>query len=260
MKNLKFIFLLVPFYLLSQDLVKIKNRNINEVYYTLKGDTIKEGSYINYYEYPRWKKKRIVGQYFKNSKTGIWVYYHRGGYIYKQGAYSDNLKQGQWEIFLWNTKIPSSKGKYENDKKIGVWNYYNQNGVIIHKFNHTTNQLVYFVKDEFAISEQPNVAMTLDNHDAVPLGGELALKKYISMEYVYPRKAQLKNISGTVYVIFNVTEKFVKNKFVIKNDPGYGIGKESSRIIEKGPLWIPKKVDGKYVDTNLSIPVITRIQ
>jgi len=117
-----------------------------------------------------------IGFYNKGKKDGNWFYFSSGGYLSKEGNFSNDQKTGLWteyyrvipkdsntlvrlnsafevnkgiqmthdgQILIDRSKlIKSSKGVYINDVKIGAWNYYNFEDSLVHKFNHSASQMI----------------------------------------------------------------------------------------------------------------------
>ncbi|MEM9000721.1 MAG: energy transducer TonB [Bacteroidota bacterium] len=284
MKKLFTILLLLTFSgTISQEVVEKKNRKTKEVYHVLKTDeNVKHGLYK---KYSRKKKIAISGHYLNNKKEGLWTYYYWGGAILKvgkfkngfkdsiwtryapdgrimeKGAFKEGEENGKWEYHYWATEIPSSSGKYEKGQKVGVWNYANKHGMLLHKFDHTSNELLYYTTNEDATTEQPNELLDdSDNHESMILGGNEGLLKHIRIQFRYPEKAQMNGITGKVYVHFTVDENLKMKNFFARNNPGYGLGEEAIRLVESGPLWIPKKENGVYKTSKGTFPIIFKIQ
>ncbi|WP_133673896.1 energy transducer TonB [Maribacter caenipelagi] len=257
MKNLILIlYFLLPMCNFAQKIVDVKIKKTGEIFETYKKDkSFRDGIYTKFYIYPKWKKKEITGYYSENKKDSIWSYFDWQGNLYKKGRYENGLKNGLWTFHTFNEKHPSSKGIYFNDLKTGIWEYFNENGVLIHKFNHSDNQLLYYTEKQDCFEEQANDLIELTDFKGLVLGGEKSFHSYIGREFRYPKDAQWNGVSGRVFVNFFVDENFKKSDYSITNNPGYGIGKEAKRLIEEGPVFIPPKKDGSYSKVKLSIPI-----
>ncbi|MDC6367194.1 MULTISPECIES: energy transducer TonB [Flavobacteriaceae] len=269
--------------IISQEIIEEKNRQKNEVYHVLKTDkNIKHGPYKKYFKR---KLPRISGQYKDDKKDGVWKYYFWDGSISKIGSFENGLKDsiwtryvgdgrilekgrfskgkknGEWLYYYWDSGIPSSIGHYEKGHKVGVWSYTNKHGTLIHKFDHTLNELIYYTTNEDASSEQPNELLNdSENHKRMILGGNEGLLKHIRIQFQYPEEAQLNGVTGKVYVHFTVDENLEMKNFFAENDPGYGIGEEAVRLIKTGPLWLPKKINGIYENSKGTFPITFNLQ
>lgn len=262
MKNI-LLFLILAFHsnIFAQDIVEVKSRKTDEVYQVLKENkSFKDGYYTKFYKFSKRKKKQIVGFYSRNKKDSVWRYFDWNGNLTKKGRFENGQKNGRWTIYLWNSQSPSSLGLYENGAKVGIWRYFNEHGILIHKFNHTQNELLFFTRNEDAIIQQANDLDKYRESKEMVLGGNTGFLQYIRREFHYPEEAQWNGITGKVFVNFFVDENFKKWDFIATNNPGYGLGEEAIRLIKDGPLIIPAKKDGKYVGTKLSFPIGFNIQ
>lgn len=87
-------------------------------------------------------------------------------------------------------------------------------------------------------------------------GGEEAMKKFIEINLVVPRKAIEAGISGTVYVQFTIEANGDVTNIRVLRGIGYGCDEEVVRVIKlmKG-MWIPGRQSGKNVSAQLTLPV-----
>ena len=91
-------------------------------------------------------------------------------------------------------------------------------------------------------------------------GGYTALSKFLRDNIQYPAEAQKNNITGTVFVQFEVKSNGeVKDAKILR-----GIGKscddEALRIVNLMPLWSPGTKEGKPVNTNFAFPIKFQLQ
>lgn len=87
-------------------------------------------------------------------------------------------------------------------------------------------------------------------------GGEEALAKYLSKNVRYPKAAQEKNISGTVFVQFVVNEEGnIKDVRMVGKNPGFGLAEEAMRVVKEMPQWVPGKQQGKTVSVQFNLPI-----
>lgn len=95
---------------------------------------------------------------------------------------------------------------------------------------------------------------------ATPVTGMVALYQYLQQALQYPAQAREKQISGKVWVRFQVnTAGKIQNAKVMKG-LGYGCDQEAIRIVTNMPLWHPATVNGKPVTTALKIPIAFNYQ
>jgi TonB family protein len=86
-------------------------------------------------------------------------------------------------------------------------------------------------------------------------GGMEALWEFIQSNLHYPQLALENNISGRVYVQFEVdTDGTVLNPRLLR-DIGGGCGKEALRVVGMMPKWKPGKINGKVARIPFNLPV-----
>ncbi|NNE28355.1 MAG: energy transducer TonB, partial [Saprospiraceae bacterium] len=78
---------------------------------------------------------------------------------------------------------------------------------------------------------------------------------FLSNELRYPLQAKEVGVKGTVVVQFVVDEKGVISQIEVVRDIGAGCGRESIRVINKMPEWIPGKQRGKPVKVRMRLPI-----
>ncbi|MEZ2445244.1 TonB family protein [Chitinophaga sp. RCC_12] len=87
-------------------------------------------------------------------------------------------------------------------------------------------------------------------------GGEEALAKYLSKNTRYPKAAQEKNISGTVYVNYVVDEEGnITDVRTVGKNPGFGLAEEAMRVVKGMPQWIPGRHQGRAVSVQFNLPI-----
>lgn len=87
-------------------------------------------------------------------------------------------------------------------------------------------------------------------------GGQKGLENFFEKNIQYPQEATDNNAEGTVLLNFAVDEngKIYAPK-VISKPIGFGIEKESLRVFNKMPVWLPGKIKGKNVKTRYTLPI-----
>lgn len=87
------------------------------------------------------------------------------------------------------------------------------------------------------------------------IGGEKALKKYLSTNLKYPQVARENNIHGTVVVLFVIREDGSVTDVKIKQGIGGGCDQEALRIVEQMKNWKPGRQGDKPVATLVALPI-----
>ena len=109
------------------------------------------------------------------------------------------------------------------------------------------------------VLEEQTVFIIVEDMPEFP-GGEIALRKYIAENVLYPEMAKENDIQGTVYVRFVVdTDGSVSNVEVLRGvDPL--LDKEAKRVVETLPKWKPGRQRGKAVKVSHSVPIKFALQ
>lgn len=88
-------------------------------------------------------------------------------------------------------------------------------------------------------------------------GGEKAMADYVRTHIHYPDSAAKYGKQGTVYVSFDVGADGSTGNFRVKRgvNDAPELDAEALRVLQSMPEWEPGKVNGKYVKTEMTVPV-----
>lgn len=87
-------------------------------------------------------------------------------------------------------------------------------------------------------------------------GGEQALALFLNRNIRYPKEAQQKNISGTIFVQFVVgADGIVRDAKIVGGPKGGGLGEESLRVVNAMPRWVAGKQRGRQVAVMFNLPI-----
>ncbi len=88
-------------------------------------------------------------------------------------------------------------------------------------------------------------------------GGYEALIKNLNTNIKYPEEARKMGLEGKVFVQFVVTKTgTIQNIKVIRGiEDGEALEKEAIRVMQAMPNWKPGKMDGKAINTSLTLPI-----
>lgn len=116
------------------------------------------------------------------------------------------------------------------------------------------------VKEETEISETTEIIDYSDifiNPETMPEypGGEIALRKDIAENMIYPDIAQKNNISGTVFLRFVIDDKGKVDEVMIMRGVSPEIDKEAVRVISSLKEFSPGTQDGIPVKSYMMIPI-----
>jgi len=99
------------------------------------------------------------------------------------------------------------------------------------------------------------VFKVVDNPPTFP-GGEKALVQFLARNIRYPKTAQAKNTTGTVFVKFVVnSEGKISQVSTTGAVLGNGLEEESMRVVSAMPDWLPGQQEGKKVSVEFHLPI-----
>ncbi len=102
----------------------------------------------------------------------------------------------------------------------------------------------------------PKEVFTFVENPPVFPGGEAQLAKYLGSHIKYPKAAQEKNVSGTVFVQFVVNaDGSISDVKTVGKPKGAGLEEESIRVVEEMPNWTPGEQKGKKVAVQFNLPI-----
>ncbi|MBC9912161.1 M56 family metallopeptidase [Chitinophaga varians] len=92
-------------------------------------------------------------------------------------------------------------------------------------------------------------------------GGEEALSRYLARNIRYPREAQEKGTSGTIFVQFVVDkEGYIKDTRTVGAAKGNGLEDEAIRVVSAMPRWHAGKQNGRDVNVQFNLPIRFTLQ
>ncbi|MDX5337832.1 MAG: energy transducer TonB [Cyclobacteriaceae bacterium] len=104
------------------------------------------------------------------------------------------------------------------------------------------------------VSAQESVHKQVDEMP-VPPGGMPGFTQYMIDNLKYPETAKEKGIEGLVLVAFVVKSDGSVENIEIIQGIGAGCDEEASRIVAESGKWTPGKMDGKAVNTQMTLPI-----
>jgi len=109
-------------------------------------------------------------------------------------------------------------------------------------------------KKKVASKKDGDVYFIVEEMPVYP-GGDIALRKFISENVKYPDIAKKNGIQGKVYVTFvvDIDGSITGAKIARGVDPS--LNKESLRVVNALPKWIPGKENGKPVKVQYTVPI-----
>jgi protein TonB len=118
-----------------------------------------------------------------------------------------------------------------------------------------------FVEMDIEIQEEKaEEIFTIVEQQPVPVGGFSAFYSYVSENLKYPKRAQLGNIQGRVYIEFVVEKDGSLTDIKTMKGIGGGCDEEACRIIANAPKWNPGKQRGRPVRVKMVIPILFMLE
>ncbi len=184
-------------------------------------------------------------------KEGLFTYYDKNGIKTTQESYVDNKKDGP------NTRYYESGSiwvyeNYSNGLLDGDCFGYFENGQIKRKENYFKGVL-----KEGKCYTISGVDTTYYPFEIKPefIGGEKAMRAYVSQNLKYPFKARWKGIEGKVVLSFVVgVDGQINNVELVKSVHPI-LDKAAIDVITKMPKWTPGFKEGKVVTEKFTLPI-----
>lgn len=168
-------------------------------------------------------------------------------------TYEKGKKTGPYMLIKGDTTIT---GTFVRNRKIDLWTFEhtNNSGARIEMYDKK-GRLTEL--DAPIISESDN-AITLERDAGFP-GGPKAWNLFLRNNLRYPAAAKNAKAEGQVILKFIVTSTGSLKDVVVASNPNQDLSLEALRVLRKAPKWIPKQVEGKAVDSEMTLRVVFRL-
>jgi len=215
-------------------------------------------------------------------KHGLFQERWDDGTLVTSGMYSHNLKDGEWRENIHEIGI------YVDGKKEGSWKTY-KDSLVTNESNYSNGvlhgkELVYDSLGQIKLEQEFNqgalISSTMDttikkSEEMPRFPGcenlnlskedldECAKKKlleYIYGSLKYPKKARERDIQGKALLQYVVDTNGDIVDIYVLNGVSKEIEKETIKLIQNMPTWIPGKQDGKAVKVLYTLPVVFALQ
>jgi protein TonB len=110
-----------------------------------------------------------------------------------------------------------------------------------------------FIPDEIPDPE-PEPFIIVEQEPTFP-GGEIARRKFLLDNIIYPMAARETGVSGTVYIKFVVEPDGRISNVDVLRGPGAGLNDEAVRVAYLMPNWNPGIQQGKAVRVLINMPI-----
>jgi len=91
--------------------------------------------------------------------------------------------------------------------------------------------------------------------DAQFAGGHEQLSLFFAENMIYPEKAIVRHIEGTVVVTFTVDSAGAVHNPRIRKGLGHGCNEEALRLVQAMPKWQPARLNGKPIATGKTLHI-----
>lgn len=188
-------------------------------------------------------------------------YYVPAGPLSKVESYKDRKKtiaHGRF-AFYDEKGYADSTGFYINGLRNGTWYYYNNKGKVLLSREYENGIMVSEKKHE----EEPegkDKSLKPGELESEFEGGLKGWQQYLMKNLRYPREAMIGGIQGEVRVAFVVSAMGAVQDVWIHKSIDRSLDKESARLLEDSPNWIPAEQDGHRVKSYKIQPIRYRTQ
>jgi TonB family protein len=162
--------------------------------------------------------------------NGRYITYSQGGYYDTLGYYSNGAREGNW--------------------KAGGQQLTYAHGELIEKKDLTQ------VRRDSTSGKEPLIEI-----EAAYPGGPSSWLRYLSQHLHYPKRAEKKEIQGTIVVDFLVENNghIDPNNIYISRSAEYSLDQEAIRLIRESRLWVPAISEGKQARSHKRQPLIFKL-
>ncbi len=231
-----------------------------------------EGWVFDYYKDGQIQMK---GQYDRDLRDGIFIYYDDNNTYSASGRYDKERKVGKWQYFYKNGSLNSEVRYADWAYTINTWDttgnimVKNGNGIDLHKYgNGVVASFIEFREGQpvgasfgnhkngepyfYEVHENGRLtygkSMDLDGNKSeyditayftIPEGGWESFNKYLETNKQYPEQAKSKGIEGELEVVLTVYAHGEIGEVRFLNELGYGCEQEAERLLLNGPKWKP---------------------
>lgn len=174
-----------------------------------------------------------------------------------------SIRHGNYQKKSYNGKL-EIEGYYKEGVKDSIWSFYDYNGELQQKYNYTTNQLVFWKKDDvntkFNVIKETDTLETNLERPPIYIGGDVMMFEYLNKNLSYPNKAKENNISGDVIIIFTIDENGKTSNHKVKKGIGFGCDESAINAVKSIPdYWIAGVLNGQFVKVEFLMPIRFRL-
>lgn len=223
-------------------------------YYKDRKLTIKDGDFVYYYENGQ---KSMVKTYVNGKTEGFVYHYYENGTLSSSVNTVHGLNEGQERNYFEHGQL-LSEVIYLNDKMNGVCKWYYENGQPSSIEVYEADSLI-----SFELFLETGEKDTLTPSPFMPAefpGGMEKLKRYLSVNIIYPDYALKHNIEGKVYIRFVVDKTGLIENITVLKSPQKLLDEEAVRVVKKMPDWKPCKYHNRAIPSVYHLPITFKLQ
>jgi TonB family protein len=233
------------------------------------------------------RKPLITGEYFNNTPTGKWTYYHENGQIKAEYYYDTNKAETPEQLLNPSFRIANtwdSTGKAEVIAGNGLFQKRNDTTGIVLKQGIVKDSLQHgtwigfknedgqkFYEEEYVNGKLIKGTRWMENGQTVTYkdilvpasfpGGDPGLEKFLSHNIKYPKAALKQNLTGTPIVQFILDTTGIPKNVIVKTSVVHAsLIEESIRVVKMMPAWTPQIERGLPTSSLISLPIRFTIQ
>ncbi|OEK02253.1 hypothetical protein BFP97_12315 [Roseivirga sp. 4D4] len=223
---------------------------LDTVYYNQSGElTDKETGYLTFEVRQLDRKQRIHGSTARYTKSGRMT---------ESTSYIKGEKTGTYYRFNPAEEV-MMYGDYENGIKKGFWVILDSNGIILtmEEYDNTGNLIGR--RDRPYSEKIDGDTLKLDS-EAEFIGGQGGWNLHLRKNLKYPTEAKRYGYQGDVYISFVVlSDGRIAAPRIVKS-PHEILSKESLRMLEISPAWLPAMIGDKAVDSQMTLRIVFRLK
>ncbi|MFT7150516.1 MAG: TonB family protein [Nonlabens sp.] len=211
---------------------------LDTVYYDTNLKVVEDPSSAETYEIRTLNKRGKL--------NGIAKRFDRNDEVLESTTYVKGRKSGAYLLVQQDTVI---RGEYIRDRKISLWSYE-------HRETGGTRIEMYNEKGEQTEIDPLIIDATALEIDASFPGGQKAWGTFLRNNLKYPEASKRANIQGQVILKFIITAAGYLKDIYVSSNPDQNLSIEALRVLKKSPRWIPKRVKGVAVESEMTLRIV----
>ncbi|HEV8081399.1 MAG TPA: energy transducer TonB [Chitinophagaceae bacterium] len=201
------------------------------------------------------KAKYLIVLKKYNDTTFEKLDYNFAGPLQRRMMYRDSLLtslNGSYADFREDGFIYSD-GKYINNKKEGSWYVYDDTAHAKFEYKYHLDSLTALINLDSLSEEKKKIKDTINRTDAEYKGGNKKLH-YLYSNFKMPERTQSVNSEGEIRVRFIISEDGKPIKFMIIKSLEFAADEEALRVTAMAKDWIPATENGKKIEAGFILP------